>query len=132
MAGFMRVASAPVAPGAVEDSGFCRQPGHGNFEANKYCKACDTCFCIKCTALHIGHENGDAGGFDRVVSAPSVNPQVSAERSQFDDQMAQFRRTSSASSQAAAVCAPNQPSDVCFTAVCGKAPALDSLGGFWP
>jgi hypothetical protein len=100
---FERVCSAPVAPGG--DGGFCQQPGHGNFELSHYCNTCEVKYCTKCTAAHAGHDTTSPGQdtLTRVVSAPSANPE-SAARVQFNDQMAQFRRTTSASSQAAAVC----------------------------
>lgn len=114
---FARAESAPMAPGATEDSGFCGQPGHGNFEAKMYCKSCGVRYCNKCTHLHLGHSSEDASGFNRVVSAPSTDPRQSTERNGFNDQMAQFRRTTSASSQAAEVASRNHmPVDMLFGA----------------
>jgi len=107
--GWARVISAPSAPGAQQNSGFCPKPGHGNFEQSMWCADCDAKFCIRCTALHVGHQTMDetsAKFFRRTSSVPSKAESREAVQSQFDDHMAAFRRTSSASTQAAAVCLP--------------------------
>jgi len=102
-----RVSSAPSAVEERAQSGFCSKPGHSNFEESQFCVDCDAKYCIRCTGLHIGHQTMDATQaqfFRRSTSVPSklqISPAPA--RSAFDDMMAKFRRTSSASTEAATV-----------------------------
>jgi hypothetical protein len=112
---------AHAAPGAQPNSGFCSKPGHGSFEETMWCTDCNVKFCIRCTSQHIGHQTMDAASakfFRRTSSEPSEPPSTaSITRSEFNDRMATFRRTSSASSEAASVLLrpfPQLCSRLCF------------------
>jgi hypothetical protein len=100
---FGRIVSAPMAPGAEAGSGYCSKPGHGNFELSMFCQDCNEKYCLRCTGDHVGHATGDTASGKGLIQRSSSIPSKSESRSEFDDQMARFRRTTSASSLAAAV-----------------------------